>query len=227
MNEMISLGGTELAAQRIAYHKYTKHCGRVIGELVKFASTEDYRPAVTMIQAKSENGRLRLTATNGFMLAVVDIPPSLLNQTDDAAEPLLEMPESVLFRGSGMKALGSSLKRGTDTNASLWMQHEDDRVSLTSGGDGVMIQSEPVAGVKFPNIESFIVGEFTDADMNRTALRGKFLMLAGSLCEQVGRPARIVSASHNGLFRIDCGPADLNESISARIVIMAMIYNWS
>lgn len=126
----------EPPAWRVELGKVT--IDHILQAVLPMAAQEHYRPALTGVSFRYQDGKLRIAATDGYRLGMVCVPAAL---TCEEGESECLVPAHVV-----------KLLRGVDV--SVLMGWDSSHVAFSSGD--VTIVSRVFAGVEFPTYESIL-----------------------------------------------------------------------
>ena len=202
----------------LAHEHFARKCGRVFGALVIYADSHlSGRPSLNTVQVTEVQRGLRFVATDGTVLAAVEI---------DMKEEI-GLNKEVLFSVANMKALASSLKRGSISNLTLTLEIiKDEFVLLGNLSDNLTICSYPIGEMEYPKWQSKVPDTTLEDGEYHTALSGENLIRAGELIKAIDSPAFITYMSQREVMRIDVGKMIDNAPIRATILAMPMYVNF-
>ena len=173
------------------------------------------------VQIDLRPGALRLTAADGFILAVVELP-----LTEDSPGPQPKTKPQTLG-AHALRKVAADLRKGSVYDPHLTLTLDDAEIALTSERGGVTAKSLP--NPHFPDIAAAIPDITADTDCQRTALNPGLVNVAARICSEIGGNMTITAASNSGPMRIDCvgkSPPNHNPPPRAVIALMPIYIRW-
>ena len=216
------------ATATIARQQTARKYARIIDALTRAAKKPNdshslRQASIENIQIELLPDTVRLTAANGFVLAIVDLPVA------DNPRPA-ETPATALFTARDTLAVARALKKNSVHDARLTLTFDDEFATLESAHNCVEARSVP--NPHFPDCADIIPAVMEDADCERTAVNPELLAVATKICAEIQGVMRLTAVSNSGPLRIDCSGDDRavsrwNERAPRAVVaVMPMYVRW-
>lgn len=210
----------------VARHQTATRYARIIDALTHTARRpKDTRPSpghqgLQNVQIALRPHALRLTAADGFILTIVELPlPEDLPAIETETKPA---PVSA----HALRAVANDLRKGSIYDPHLTLTLNANGMTLSSQRSGV--SAAPMPNPFFPDIESVIPDVADDADCQRTAVDPKLMATAARICAEIDGHMTLTAISNSGPLRIDCtgrSPARGGRP-RAVIAIMPTLISW-
>ena len=182
----------------IAIGPSAKKYGAILSELVGFTPRpSEHRSSLERIEFRWANARLRVVATDGRVLGIVDLPSEHeLNEV---------MVEPLVFDAASIGKLAAALRKGRADHCVLSLTpREDGSVELISEFNNVAVRN--MGNNRFARWRDLVPEVMPPSDFEKAELSPMGLAQAGALGSITGASLVVTSMTRTGPTRIDGRP---------------------